>query len=295
MSGIIGQAKAQENLGVKLGVNISFGTHVSRLGLMYQLYYFKDLVQLSNGATIHYNLKNIGPKGKYWEAKMYGGFQFYGGEEYWTDTYLISEYSLMAPKLYSGGYLFQYYFDKVATSQAAGGFHFKAGHFSMVMENDLFGFYKGHHDKYRTGAFLFAWQNGPNQWAIQTTMWTGNCKESKRVKHSNYPSRYGYKDLRDASYGKISHGILAFRFDRVMDYEQSLRLEAGIDHERVRHLFQNKVVHDLIIRSKNSKLPGNPHVPMLQQSGMPFLYQEGENVKEGRFYLQTGLNNLLFY
>lgn len=281
--------------GGKVGITFQLGTHVRRIGVMYQLYYFQELVQVSHGTSYHYSFKGLGPSLKRSEIQTFGGVQFYGGASTYHTRYMLNEYSLMAGKSISGGYLWRYYFDPIKTSQAAGGFQFTANGLTLVMENDLFGFYKGHHDKYRTGTFAILYAHERMQLALQSTLWTGNARESEKVRNGPYPGRYGYKDLSQATYGKVSHGILAFRMDGMMNYGQTYRLESGVDAEQVRHFFQNRLVHDMIIKRPDSKFPGNAHVPMLQPNGMPFLYQPDQRIRPVKGYFQIGVNDFMFY
>jgi len=283
------------DFGGKIGVTVQFGTHIHRFGVMYQLYYYQDFVQFSQGTSVHYNFKSLGPQMPSWELHTLGGVQFYGGVNTNCPHYILTEYSLMANKSLAGGYLFRYYWDTIGTTQATGGINFTSNKFSVIMENDLFSFYKGNHDKYRTGTLGMAYAVDSMQIAANVIIWTGNTRESKRVKGTSFPSHYGYKDLTDATYGKYSHGIAALRVDGLWNYKQTYRFESGIDAEQIRNLFQNKLVHDLIHKGEHSKHSGNPHVPMLQKDGMPFLYQEGQQVRPAKLYFQSALNDFMFY
>ena len=295
LSLFIGSGSCDNGFGGKVGITFQLGTHMRRLGVMYQLYYFQELVQVSHGTSFHYSFKGLGPIIKHGEIQTFGGVQVYGGKSTDRERYLLNEYSLMAGKSISGGYLWRYYFDPIETSQAIGGFQFTANQYTIVMENDLFGFYKGHHDKYRTGTWAVMYTRDHLQLAIQSTLWTGNARESVKVRNGPYPGRYGYKDLSNATYGKLSHGILALRFDGIGKCNQSYRVESGVDAEQVRHFFQNRLIHDLIIKRKDSKFPGNAHVPMLQPNGMPYLYQPDQSIRPVKWYFQTGMNDFMFY
>ncbi|MBI9062012.1 MAG: hypothetical protein JEZ14_08475 [Marinilabiliaceae bacterium] len=291
----IGSGSCENGFGGKVGITFQLGTHVRRIGVMYQLYYFQELVQVSHGSSFQYVFKGLGPSLKRGEIQTFGGVQFYGGSSTDYTRYMLNEYSLMVGKTISGGYIWRYYFDQIKTSQATGGIQFTANGLTVVIENDLFGFYKGHHDKYRTGAFAVMYAHNRMQVALQSTLWTGNARESEKVRKGPYPSRYGYKDLSKASYGNLSHGILAFRFDGIGAYNQTFRMESGIDAEQVRHFFQNRLVHDMIIRRPDFKFPGNAHVPMLQPNGMPYLYHPDHRIRPVKWYFQTGMNDFMFY
>ena len=106
--------------GGRVGFTFQFGTHIQRLGLMYQVYYFNRFAQVSHGTSFHYNWKALGPGRKGWEMQTLVGLQFYWGEESGKKKYLLTEYSLMAAEKFSGGIMWRYYLDQVETSQATG-------------------------------------------------------------------------------------------------------------------------------------------------------------------------------
>ncbi len=282
------------DFGTKLGATIQFGTHIQRIGLSYQLYFSDNFYQINQGASFYFNKKELGPNIPCRELQFFGGFQC-GFNNSSKKIYFINEYTRVSPKESSIGYLFRYYYNNINTCQATGEILFTSKHWSFILQNDILGFIKGHQDKYRTGAFAFLYTENNRQYTIETTMWTGNCSKAKKYKNTDYPSRYGYKDLRDAPYGKFSHGILGFRFDCLGSYNQSYYSEIGIDAEQIRHLFQNRLIHDMIIRRKNSKFPGNPHVPMLQNDGTPYLFQETQEVRSAKPFIQAGVNGYFFY
>jgi len=282
------------DFGSKFGLIFQFGTHIQRIGLSYQLYYYDSFYQLNQGAAIYFNRRNLGPKISSKEFQTFAGFHISGDQTNQYKTY-INEYSLMNSNKYSGGYNFRWYWNDIQTTQATGELVLHFDEVSFLFQNDILGFIKGHEDKYRTGAFAFLYTKEDKQLALQSTTWTGKCSKAKKVKDSDYPARYGYKDLRDAHYGRFSHGIMAFRYEQAGNFSQSYNAELGIDAEQIRHLFQNRMVHDMIIRSKDSKLGGNPHVPMLQENGLPYLFEDGEKVRKPKLYLQGGVNGYLFY
>ena len=89
--------KAQENYGGKVGLNFQFGSHIQRLGLMYQLYYFNNMGQVSQGVYLHYNFRNFGPRGGYLEAKFHIGVQGHWGKSSYKKYQFneLSNYPLM--------------------------------------------------------------------------------------------------------------------------------------------------------------------------------------------------------
>lgn len=280
--------------GAKVGLSFQFGTHIQRVGLMYEVYYYTPNIQLTQGLSLHYNWKNLGPKKSGFEAQVHAGIQYVWGDSSDRKHYLLSEYSLMNPRKYSFGYMYTHFLDQVETSQAVGSLFFNINRFGFVFENDLFGGRKGYQDKYRTGALALTYVIDSFQIALQTTHWTGMGYEGAKIKSHDYPGKNGYKDLSKAKYGHISHGILALRLDYQWKYMQTFRSEAGIDAEQVRHILQNKFVHDFLVPSGITKYE-NPHYPMLQADGTPYLFKEGQKIRPAKPYFQTGTNQFMFY
>ena len=283
--------KGQEGYGGKIGVNIQFGTHIQRVGVMYQLYYYTNHVQFSNGLYAHFNIKNLGPTSPHAEVQMNFGVQ---GQ--WLKTekekYLVNETSNLSPFLNSMGYCFYWFVAGNQTSQTTGAIYgaFDAYHFAV--NNDAFGLNQVD-DKFRTGGFFLGYQVDSVILGLQNTLWTGKSADAPRINDDQYPGKHGYRDVRQSKHGKLSHGILAFRIDYKWQYEQVVRGELGIDSERIRHFIQNKFIHDglsgTLVKSEN------PHYPMLQQDGSPYLFKENEKVRSTKPFLQIGLNQPMLY
>lgn len=285
------KSKAEEDFGLNFGVNIQFGTHVNRLGLMYQVYYFNEHVSLSQGSYIHWNLKSLGPKGSHPEAK----FQF-GIQGQWIENdlpkYLLNEFSNMSPYLNSMGYSFYIYLDKKKMSQTTGAIHGTFSNIVFALDNDALGLNQID-DKYRTGGFFVGLLMDSLQLGLQSTLWTGKSSSGVKVDDDTYPSRFGYQDVTKAEYGLLSHGVLAFRGTYKGPYNQIARAEAGIDAEEVRHFLQNKIIHDGF--SKRIVKSESPHYPMLQPDGSLFLFNPGQKKRSPKPYFQLGLNQSAFY
>ncbi len=281
----------QEEFGGKLGVNIQFGTHIQRFGLMYQIYYYKNHVQVSNGIYAHFNVKNLGPPGSHAEMQFHFGIQ---GQWISTDNqkYLLNETSNMSPFLNSIGYSFYWYVSENQTSQTTGSLYGAFDSFLFSLNNDAFGLNQID-DKFRTGGFYLAYQVDSVLFGIQNTLWTGKSVDAPKIDDPQYPGKHGYRDVSKAKYGNHSHGILAFRVDALLEYKQVGRGEIGVDAERIRHAFQNKFIHDgfsgRFVKSKN------PHYPMINKEGNAYLFREKEKVRPSRLYFQIGLNQPLMY
>ena len=155
LSTVILHAQTEE-WGGKLGLSIQLGTHIDRIGVMYQLYYFKNHVQISQGADLRFNVKNLGPKGAYPEFKIQLGFQghWLNGTE---KKYLINEFSNLSSFRNSLGYSFYVYLDTKGMSQTAGAIHGQFDDFVFALDNDALGLNQID-DKYRTGGFYLGYQ-----------------------------------------------------------------------------------------------------------------------------------------
>lgn len=282
---------AGEDFGLNFGLSIQFGTHIDRIGLMYQVYYFNKHLSLSQGSYIHWNIKSLGPKGAYPEGK----FQF-GIQGQWIENdkpkYLLNEFSNISPYLNSMGYSFYIYLDKKRMSQTTGAIHGTFSNIVFAVDNDALGLNQID-DKFRTGGFFAGILLDSLQVGLQSTLWTGKSASGERINDVDYPSRFGYRDVSNAEYGNLSHGILAFRGTYKGPYNQIARAEAGIDAEEIRHLLQNKIIHDGF--SKRIVKSESPHYPMLQQDGSLYLFKSGQKKRSPKPYFQLGLNQSAFY
>ena len=167
--------------------------------------------------------------------------------------------------------------------------------FTFATANDLFGFGKGWRDRFRTAAVIFQYRYLDTKWAINSTLWTGDYIGCPKVRDSDYPARFGYKENTTAIYGKCMASLLSFQVEQLLPYAQVARINIGVDAERVRHLLQNKLIHDQrFIPRKFIKRP-QMHFPMLNSQGGQYLFNEGQKVKPASFYFNVGMNNGVFY
>jgi Bacterial toxin 23 len=111
-------------------------------------------------------------------------------------------------KEYAIGFALLNYWDDVHCSQRSGLIGLQSGSFRIRVENDVFA--GTGQDKFRTGAWLVAYTHGVYDFGVGNILWTGNANSplAIRINDSTYPSRFGYKNLSNAPYGKISKGIL---------------------------------------------------------------------------------------
>jgi hypothetical protein len=54
-------------------------------------------------------------------------------------------------------------------------------------------------------------------------------------------------------------------------------------------------MHDMYLWPAKWNTAKNPHVPMLDSEGKPYLYKEGQEVRKVKFYFNLGLNECGYY
>lgn len=282
--------------GYTAGITCSFGTKVNRLGLNVGGYYTYAIGQVNAQANWYYNFQSMGQKRKGSEFQLGAGLEVGFGRPDTNRNLHVGLTENNMEHVYSFGYSFIKYWDKFETSQESGIFTFNFTDFKFAYENDLFGG-KGWRDAWRTGAALFEYQYDQTKFAIATTMWTSNYSKCRKVGDTDYPARFGYRDDSNVTPGGVNRSVslLAIRVQHLLPYGQMPRTSIGIDTEHVRNLLQNKIFHNA--RYFPEKVIKHPqyHIPMLQDDGSQYLYQEGQKVKKPSFYFNLGINNLPFY
>jgi len=78
-------------------------------------------------------------------------------------------------------------------------------------------------------------------------------------------------------------------------FGQFFSISTGIDHEKIRHFFQNRVIHDMYFMPDGINPSRNLHYPMLDTEGNPFLFLKDQLLKKPSFYLQLGANTHELY
>ena len=274
--------------GISLGVTVYIGNKTDRVGVFANGWLRYDFIQVNPGIRLYYNFKNLGPPGKYWECDMHGGLVLAWGGRDSTDNPFVSNISNQTMRKYSFGYSYNYYCDGIGTSQRTGTIALQLYRVSLITENDLFASKK---DRFRTAAASLEYRYKSTVFGISTVLWTG--EKGRRILDSGYPARNGYKELE--RYGRYSGGLLSLQVQQYLGCGQNVRANAGIDSERVRHVFQNKLIHDMaFLPGKWVKSPSS-HVPMLDADGNMYLYHPGQEIKKPSPYFNLAANPALFY
>lgn len=191
-------------------------------------------------------------------------------------------------------YRYRYYFNQWGTRQPTGEIGLNFGHFFFQHENDLLAAKSV--DRFRTAAMRVGYSDSIQSIGTSFILWTGNKDHpnTKRINSSEF-TRYGYFDLSGTPFGKYSHGILSIDYTRQLPFANQLRLSVGYDHEKIRNLVQNKFMHDLPFWPRKWNTAKSRHVPMVDQEGNAYLYQENQELRDGKFYWGLFFNSPDFY
>ncbi len=274
--------------GITLGATIYLGNKTDRIGIFVGAWIRYDFVQLNPGMRFYYNFKNLGPPDKYWEFDAYGGLLLAWGKRDSTDNPFVTNVSNQTMRRYGFAYSYNIYCDGIGTSQKTGTVAIHLNKVSIITENDLFGDTK---DRFRTASAAIQYRYENSIFGLAVILWTG--EKGERVTDTDYPARRGYKKLE--RFGSYSHGILCLQAQQYLDYGQNVRIDAGIDAEQVRNVFQNKIIHDEIFLPKKWVKYPSSHVPMLDTENKMYLYQPGQKIRKPTPYFNVAANPSLFY
>ncbi len=251
-----------------LGISLQVGTHFTRLGLSGEANIIKDHYQGVTHLFVYYNFKNLGPKIKGFELQCdIGGIYAWNENRNFKTLNSIETIQNKTGYKNALGYSYVIYLGKL--SQVSGRLFYSLENWEIYHENDVLGSLKS--DKYRTAAFGIYTIQENQKIGVKTVLWTGNSnsKKANKVFDTSF-SRFGYIDMSEVEYGKYSHGILAFEYSKFNNYNQNLNFAAGIDSERIRNIFQNKIAHDSWFLPEKLVVRKNYHIPMIAEDGSPF-------------------------
>ena len=286
------QTISSGKMGLDIGVHLAFGTHFQRMGLSCTGYYEHTNYQINPGFKVYYNFKNIGPAKKYFEfAPSIGVLLSFGSTDSSTNRF-INAVSNQTIRRNSFGYSFNYYFNRVKTSQATGTVSLQFGKIQLICEDDLFA--GGIRDEFRTGSFLAQYRDRDFQYTLNLfTGWTG--RSGKVTLDPTYPSRNGYMDMSESRYGYVSAGLISAQVQYAGVYGQIYQGNVGADAEQVRNFFQNKLIHRLLFSPKKGRWRGGADLPMISSNGDMYLYKKGQKVRPAKPYVNFFVNPGLFY
>ena len=191
---------------------------------------------------------------------------------------------------YSLAYSYIWYFDGLNTRQRSGSWKVEIERISLTFENDLFG--GQGKDRFRTGALLLSYRDSMQSVSLGVQLWTGETKGGRVFPESTNEFPNGYKDLSANYLGKTSHGIVFVGYTKKVALHVAPSFRLGVDSERVRHLFQNKISHNLC-NLPFRRTHKSVYYPMLSNEGYPVLNHS--QIRKSKPYFQYSLNEQTSY
>jgi hypothetical protein len=281
----------ETNAGINIGIVTAIGTKFDRFGVSVNGYYAKNNFQVNGGLRFYFNFKNIGPDKQYFEAVSSLGIVYGYGQSTSDTSLFFNPVGNQTFKQNSFGYAFNYYINSINSSQQTGTISIQVNSFSFIAENDIFA--RPKLDRFRTGAFLIQYQRSDFALGLNTTLFTGEM--GQKVRDEGYPYSHLYKNNVAGTYTKSSDGLLSLQGQFVTEYYQQIQGNIGIDSERVRHVVQNRLIHDMIFLPKKWRKQNAAHIPMLDENNGQYLFRENQNVQKLKFYFNGFSNSGLFY
>ena len=176
-----GDTVVHDEFGGMLGLSLTLGTIRQRLGLIAKGYYAGSDFQANTEVGVHYNFASFGPPVSGPEVRASLGGVFAWGDTDKDDNVFLSPVSNQTGHKYSLSYAYNYYWDRIQTTQPTGPVALQVDAFHLVTENDFFAGKGG--DKFRTGAISAAFRNNKTMVSAKTVLWTGNTgKDTQKIK-----------------------------------------------------------------------------------------------------------------
>ena len=275
------------------GIYISTGTHINSFGVFAKSFsLIADNFQWNNELRLNYNLRYLGPKISHGEIQFSSGLLFSYGDENKKERFFLNKNSNLTKFSNSISYCYNLYFNKIKTTQQTGSISFSFDNFCVTHENDILA--RPRLDRFRTAGIQVAYEHQNFRFAITQYNWTGML--GKSIKDSLYPSPAGYLDTTANRYGLLSHGILCASAEvSDISYKQQIKINLGTDAEQIRHLVQNRIIHDGCFLPKGWRNKNNYHLPMIDVKDQQYLFRDEQRIRKQKFYLNAFLNSDLIY
>jgi hypothetical protein len=289
-SKISAQTISIENWGIKIGVVAQFGTHINQIGLRSNAYFKYGFGQINLDNTSTFSISHLAGRKAMFENRLAIGGLILGGKRTQNPDFVWGSLNHQTAYQNAIGYNYLWYKDNAKTSQKSGGWALQFSDFQLFFENDIFaGFGQ---DKFRTGHLRIAYRYEDKIFGAGLQLWTGETRGSRweKTQLENCPN--GYRLLEDLPYGRTSHGILFLEAKQSLAHGNHASARLGFDSEQVRHLFQNRLSHDLIWLP-NAIERHTPHYPRLDDDGCPVFYKN--DMRKTLFFGQLGINNIWSY
>jgi len=286
---IVSMSTVHAQFGFAVKLQCVFGSHKRNVSLKLEGQYIFSNAECALGTAMYYKMKTIGSSAKTPLLKLFAHTQWWSADTL-VRPYLRNEEINTDKGTLCGAYEYAYYFDRIGTSQATGRISMWIADSYISIENDFLGAL--HSDKYRTSLAEIGYGTGDYFIILKNVLWTGDAFGTgvKTVRDSDYPSRFGYKNLQNAPWGTYSAGILACEFRYATPYCTDVFGSLGIDAEQVRNIFQNKFMHDMWFMPAKFIGYKVPNYPMLKDDGTPYLYSDGERPRKPKLYYEVGVN-----
>jgi hypothetical protein len=261
---------------------IQIGSHQRAVGLELNGFAQYKFIQLNGASSFQFYNLGLGNRRNFIENRSAIGLVGFFGPENQSLDWQLSSWTKQAANDYAISYSSIWYFDNRKTSQRSGAFGLQVKKMSFYHENDAFAGIAT--DRFRTGNLLIQWSDSLFKIGAGLEIWTGETTGvPKQFKPEKYPK--AYKDLSTLPFGKTSHGIIYSQVQYKTVVNQTLSCKMGIDSEEVRHIFQNKLFHDLPFLPKKYQNQ-TPHYPRLNSEGLP-VFNKNE-ARKNSFYFSIG-------
>lgn len=281
------------NVGFNISANVALGSHFQRFGLNFNLFYVNKFIQTNSEVRMYFSFKNLGPKFIYEEMVLAQGLVLGYGDKQKYHNPFVNSVSNQTRYKNSVAYSYNWYINKIKTSQVTGIAAFQFNAVSVILENDILA--KPILDRFRTGAFLIQYQyKNIFQAAINCTLWTGKMGRTIDLDHKKIYTKC-YMDTTNGVYPKISHGLLSAQIKYNIGLAQNVQANIGIDAEQVRNAVQNRFIHNMRFIPKKLNKTHNCHIPMIDENGEQYLYREGQKIRKPELYWNIFSNANLFY
>lgn len=277
--------KAQQ-VGAQVGLIFSVGTHVNAIGLTGNFYFQYAFTQLNINQSVKCYERSYGKRRYFVESRSGLGLMLLAGKQNMRPDFHFDGLNHNSSYEYALGFNYLIYIDNCGTSQLSGGWGLHAKYFSFLFENDVFGGQAK--DRFRSGNLQLSYRYQYFKFFTNLFIWTGETKNSTWHKESMPNCPNGYRSLSELPFGKTSHGIVSAGIIYNFMYQQIISFKTGLDSEQIRHGFQNRLSHDLILLPK-SYPRHTPHYPRLNEEGLPIFRKEER--KKDKLFMQLSLND----
>jgi hypothetical protein len=278
------QSKAFTNQS-RFYVNAQLGSHIQRIGI--------GLLLQNQIGNIHLNANSI----------LFYNHQYYGGTTrkisnttdiamLWSSTkkqetvyhnyYTMNSLQTLLPFQSSIGYQMRWYIMPKHSSQRTASIFMQYKKAYIQSENDAFAF--SSLDRFRTGNIVLGFVKDSFHLAMAIQLFTGETRNAT----TKIIDGKCYKILSATKLGKHSNGILQIQLGAIA-FGQQWRTAVGWDSEHIRHYFQNKLVHNQLLKKLNPHIT-HCTIPMLQPNGAPCL-QASDPPKKSKLYFQLSAND----